>query len=121
MIADVPPSMVLACARRNPRATVRGSSVGAADEAERRLRGQPLALPRDAVGALEVDRQLLHALVELRALQLGDRALGPGFARRVRRRSAARWLLSPMTRWSIHAAASRCRSIGVVHRTRGGR
>ena len=82
MIAEVPPSMVLACARRNPRATVRGSSARAAHEAERRLPGEALALPRDPVDALEVDGQLLQPLVELRALQLGDRALGPGLRAR---------------------------------------
>src|SRR5215207_3599298 len=51
----------------------------ATDEAERLLAGEALAFPRDPVGSLEVDGQPLQPLVELGALQLGDRALGPGF------------------------------------------
>ena len=80
MMSDVPPSIVFACARRNPRATVRGSSLDRRrDEARRALvLEQARALPRDAVGALEVDGELLQPLVELRLLQLRDRALGPG-------------------------------------------
>ena len=78
MIADVPPSMVFACDRRNPRATVpRIVARTAADEAERLLADESLALPGDTVDTLEVDGQSLEPLVELRALQLGDRSLRP--------------------------------------------
>ena len=93
------------------------SSVGAAPTKPNvALAGERLALPRDPVDALEVDGELLEPLVELRLLQLGDRALGPGLARRCgagRRRAGCS---SAMSWWSIHAAASRWRSSGSVDR-----
>ena len=76
MMLEVPPSIVLACARRKPRATDRESSVS-----ERIQPKSPSPLsgsPSQAVPphALEVDGELLHALVVLGLHQLGDRAFG---------------------------------------------
>ena len=49
-------------------------------EAERRLRREARAFPGDTVDAFEVDRELLQSLIELGALQLGDRPFGPGLS-----------------------------------------
>ena len=79
MMSDVPPSIVLACARRNPtrrRVAVVGGVAGEARA--RRPASRPSPSHAIAADALEVDRELLQPLVELGLLQLGDRALGPG-------------------------------------------
>ena len=84
MMSDVPPSMVLACARRKPRARrCAWSSAAPRDEARTSLRAvEPVALPRHAVGALEVDRELLQPLVELACCSLVIEPSGPASAPR---------------------------------------
>ncbi len=89
MMSDVPPSIVLACARRKPRASVpRSIAVGEPRGAAALSALRVLALPRDAADALEVDGQLLQPLVELGRHELGDRPFGPdlGAALALRRR-----------------------------------
>src|SRR5213078_2790516 len=94
MIADVPPSILLACARRNPRATVRGSS--AAPPTKLNVASAVSPLPSHATPltparstASFCTRWLNSALCNL-VIEPSGPASAP-----LRRRSAARWLLRP--------------------------
>ena len=75
-ISDVPPSIELARDRRN----ILRDEPGGPDQAEVLGAAHRVVVADQAVGAEQVDAQLVDALVDLGEHQLGDRALGPGVA-----------------------------------------
>ena len=109
MISDVPPSIELAARPQEhlaggPERRVESGFVGALER---------VVVPDEAVGAEQVDAQVVRVLVDRRELQLGDRALGPGIAGLAASRRRA-WLVMRSTSASIQSAARRSRSTGIL-------